>query len=133
MLACAAIGAFGFQKYYSSACPGTSSQANQLSEQDKQELSKLRLLKSDLVNLVMLFGGVKEISGNVITLVSGQNSISFTAAPEAKVYSVSTSGTALGKQTAADFSDIKVGESIQVGAQLSADDELTGYSILIVK
>ncbi len=132
MVVCVAIGAFGFQRYQTSTCPNGSQTDQQLSGQNQQELDRLRVLKSSVVNLIMLYGQVTNISGNTITLSLDQSNLSFTLSPNANISFVDT-GSSAQKQTAGQVSDIKTGENIQVGTQLTADNQLVGYSVLIVK
>ena len=131
-IAVGALGLFIYQEYTKPIQPAATTQTSQLAQSDQQELSKLRLLKSSVVNLIMLYGQVTDVSGSTITLSLDQSNLSFTLGTSASVSSVDTSSVAQ-KQTAGKVSDIKTGENIQVGAQLTSDNRLVGYSVLIVK
>jgi len=132
MIVFMAVGAFGMYFYQRNYQPTTSGPNMQLAQSDQQELDKLRGLKSDVVSLIMLYGQVTNVSGNEITLSLNQSNLSFKLDPQASVASVDTSSENQ-TQSSASVSDIKPGTNIQVGAQLSFDNQLTGYSVLIVK
>ncbi len=132
-IAVGVLGLFVYQQYTTKPVqPAVTIQTSQLAQGDQQELSKLRILKSSVVNLIMLYGQVTNVSGSTITLSLDQSNLSFTLSPNANISFVDTSSAAQ-KQTAGKVSDIKTGENIQVGAQLTSDNQLVGYSILIVK
>ncbi len=132
-IAVGALGLFVYQEYTKPGQSADSIQTGQtMAQGDQQELSKLRLLKSGVVNLIMLYGQVTDISDSIITLSFNQSNLSFTLSPNANIYFVDTS-SATQKQTPGKVSDIKTGENIQVGAQLTPDNQLVGYSVLIVK
>lgn len=127
-----AIGALGFliyQQYQGAKQPVIDQQTTQLNQNDQQDLYKLGLLKSSVVASITLFGEVKSISGNTITLSSGQANLPLIVGAQAKIYSTTTSS---GKLTAAHLSDIKTGKNLQVEAQLSQDSQLVGYSVIII-
>jgi len=128
-----ALGLFIYQEYTKPVQPVATPQINQLSQADQQELNKLKSLKSSVISSFLLFGQVKNISGNTIILSYGRDLTSLTLDPSAKIYFVSTAKATTGKETPAQLSDIKIGENIQAQAQLSADDQLVGYSVLIVQ
>jgi len=136
MVICVAIGVFGVLKYQETHPVATEpgdQQPTQLSEQDQQELGRLRLLKSSLVNSIVLFGQVESISGNTIKLGSGQDSLPMVVDPSANVYFVNASGANAGESTPAQFSDIKVGDGVQAEANLSPDGQLSSFYIAIIK
>lgn len=133
MVVCVAIGAFGFQRYQTSTCPVVSQTGQQLSEQDQQELDKLRLLKSSAVSSIVLFGEVKSISGNTITLSFGDADVSSVIEPSAEIHFVTTKGAKAGESTLAEFADIKITDNVQVETTLSSENRLIGHSVIIAK
>lgn len=113
LMAIGFLGNIFYQKYYTSS--------------NQQELNQLRVLKSKLVLSILAYGEVKDISGDTITLSSGGDSAFIKIDPTANIGSVGADG----KYIPVNFSDIKVGQNIQVEISLLPDNQLEGSSVLI--
>jgi len=130
------IGAMGYSAYleYTKPVePVVVPQTNLLDQAEKQELDKLKVLKSGVVASFILSGQVADVSGGAIILSSNQDRVALVVDPTARIYSVSTVGATAGKSTTAKLSDIKIGDNLQIEARLSLSNDIIGYSVIIVK
>lgn len=116
-IAIGALGTLFYQQYY----------PNLLSQNDRQELSQLRVLKSGVIISMLAYGQVENISGNAVTVSSGGQNLSISIDPTAEIGSIDSNGN----YVSAQISDIKVGQNLQMEVALSSGNQLTSSSVLI--
>jgi len=134
VIICMCLGALAFyflQGYIitSTECPTVNQQEATLNQSEQQELSKLRLLESNLTSSIIIFGQISKIDGSELTLTSGTTSAIIPLTPDTKIYTTNKTG----QQVEIQLSDVKVGESIQVAVRLSPIGDMVGYSAMIVE
>ena len=92
---------------------------------------------SKLINSIIAFGKISNISGRTITLTSETDTLEITMRANAQVYSftapTSTGGqlTGIPSQNIAAFEDIKVGDNLNVNMRMLPDGTFEGASAII--
>lgn len=93
-------------------------------------------LKSKAINSISAFGNVTNISGRTVTLTYNKETIQIKMRDDAKFYTfVQTkdpkTNKTISKQQAAKFTDIKIGDNLNVSVKITADNKLEGSSAII--
>jgi hypothetical protein len=94
-----------------------------------QQASILNDLKSPVVHSISLYGKVKEVSNKAIILSFRNQDVSVGVDAKTKVFFFS--GMPNNKMTPAKFSDIKVGQNVNMKASF-VNDQLIGYEVFII-
>jgi len=93
----------------------------------------VKTLSSKVVPSMIAYGAVSKIDGRTLTLTYGTDSIVVPVAEGAQVFSFTQTTTgSTPTQKEANFSDIKVGNSINVSLKLLSNGNLQGTSVIIL-
>ena len=84
--------------------------------------NSLKILRSDLIPSIVAFGQIKNISGRTVTLSYDIDTLVIDLAPEAKVF--------ISGEKEMNFSDLKVGDYINISLKVYPDDTVKGSRIL---
>lgn len=87
-------------------------------------------VKSAVVTSVVLFGQVKSISGKTLVIANNGDTAQVTVSSETKIFTVDyTSGAPVQKN--AQFANIKVGATVNIGAKVLNNDTFSAQSVTI--
>jgi len=92
---------------------------------------------SKLINSIIAFGKISNVSGRTITLTSGTDTLEITMRANAQIYSFTTPTSSGGQltgtpaQNVVAFEDIKVGDNLNVNMRMLPDGSFEGASAII--
>jgi hypothetical protein len=103
-------------------------------QKDVKLQATVKALSSKLVVSSIVQGNVTKISGKILTLSDGTDTINISVGDTAQIYSFAPPTTA-GKPAAPtkiNFSALKVGDQLNVNIQVSASGDVQGISVLLI-
>lgn len=91
-------------------------------------------LSSKVIPSIVAYGKVTKISGKNITLAFGGDSVVIPVGEKSTVYSLAVPAGQAGSPTQqkVEFSQIKVGDNLNISLKLSSDGKLEGQSVIIL-
>ncbi len=86
-----------------------------------------------VVSSIAVFGQVANISGRIVTLNQGEDSMAIKIRDNAIIYSFSSAGGKTTKeQKKAEFSEIKIGDRLNAGIKLVPGGDFEAVSVIII-
>lgn len=107
--------------------------ASRIAELEKMENMVKILASSKVIPSIVAYGQVASISGKVVILAYGTESLAIPIREDAKIYSFVTSTNQQGppEQKKAELKDIKIGDSLNVSLRILPDGGIEGVSVII--
>lgn len=87
-------------------------------------------LKSGIITSIVATGKVGGISGRIVNLTLGKETMAIRIGDKAEIYSYSNAPSS--EKVIKNFSDIKIGDSLTLQVRLSADNQIEARSVVIL-
>ena len=92
----------------------------------QQPAAVIKILNSDVVPSIVSYGKVTNIDGRKITMAFNEDLITIKVRDDASIYNIASQAG----QSKMDFSQIKVGDMLNVKIDIDSDGNFEGYSII---
>lgn len=122
-----AVGAYGYFLITKSPNAGLAL----ITDEQQEKIAIFDLLKTSLVNTITLMGKVEKITGNIITLSAGTNKIDVLIEEDKEISSAVTDKDGKTSYISSVFSDIKVGDSLSIEAEISSNNQINALLVTI--